>query len=185
MKGVRCSLLFLHRNSGKFIITEAGTSPRPHRRGDHDEPSHLPNGGGEKEGCRVGSLGSWLLRFMAGIELTPSLRPVLHLSESEADVENGAQVGHKEVLRPKPTSGFLPQRERANEETCGPLAVCLSLGVGSHPSKGGFSHGPLPRPGWLRTPPGGPLQVRNEEPQQVASTPQVSLLCEGKDLPKK
>lgn len=49
---------------------------------------------------------------------------MLHLSESEADVENGAHVGHKEVLRPKPTSGFPPQGERANEETRGPRAVC-------------------------------------------------------------
>lgn len=66
---------------------------------------------------------------------------------------------------------------------------CLSLGVGSHPSRGGFgaSSGrrPLPRPGWLRTPQGGPLQVRKEEPQQVASMPQVSLLSEENDPPKK
>ena len=46
---------------------------------------------------------NWLV-LQLGLELTPSLRSVLLLLQSEADVENGAQEGHKETLELKPTS---------------------------------------------------------------------------------
>lgn len=46
---------------------------------------------------------SWLV-LQLGLELILSLRSVLLLLESEADVKNGAHEGHKEILAPKSTS---------------------------------------------------------------------------------
>lgn len=62
-------------------------------------------GGGDAEGGQGTCFQphNWLV-LQLGLELTPSLKSVLLLLQSETDVENRAQEGHKEILGLKSTS---------------------------------------------------------------------------------
>lgn len=166
------------------MITESG----PPSEATTTNPRILPMGLGRRRDAGWGAQAHGWSGVWPGLELAPSLRSVLHLSGSEADVGNGAHDGHKEVPGPKPSSGFLPQGGGANEETRGPRAVC-PWGWGATQAKGdaapGLAVDLAQGPAGGGPPKGEPLQVRKEEPQQVTRTPPVSLLPEGKDLPEK